>query len=159
MVRLACYLVIALLSPAMVCASVQETGNAGNTVPVLQEPGKAATADGNTSQRTALEQRVAARWEALIRRDFASAYGFASPAYRKAFSLDDFKRKFGDGKVVWRRVEVISVDFKGNDAATVGIKIHIVYHDPQTQKPLDMATHDQESWVYADGQWWYLVRE
>ena len=157
--HLVCCLVVALLFPVMACASAQETGNAGVAAPSLQEPGKAVTTDENADQRAALEQRVTAKWEALIRRDFASAYEFTSPAYRKAFSLDTFRRKFGSGRVIWQRVEVVSIDFKGNDAATVGIKIHIVYHDPQTQKPLDMATHDQESWVYADGQWWYLVRE
>lgn len=153
-----CLAIFLLLLPEMVCASDQEAGIAGTAAPAPQKTGDAATTDESAARRAALERRVIAKWEALIRRDFASAYEFTSPAYRKAFSLDVFKRGFGNARVAWRRIEVVSVDFKGDDAATVSIKIHIVYHDPQTQKSLDMATHDQESWVYADGQWWYLVK-
>lgn len=145
--RSICCLVIALLMlPTVIYASDQKTGDT-------------MTVEANATQRAVLERRVAAKWEALIRRDFAAAYVFTSPAYREAFSLDVFKRSFGNGRVAWRRVEVVSVDFKDDDAATVGVKIHIVYHDPQSQKSLDMATHDQESWVYTDGQWWYLVKK
>ena len=147
-----------LLLPAMVCAVAQETGRAG-AVPVQQESKDAGIVKENPAKRAALEQRVAAKWETLVRRDFAATYAFTSPAYREAFSLEAFRRKFGNGKVVWKRVEVVSVDFKGDDAAIVGIKIHIVYHDPQSQRSLDMVTNAQESWVYVDGQWWYVVED
>jgi hypothetical protein len=153
-----CLVIALLLLPAMVYASVPETGNAGDTAAAPQETGDAGATNKGTARRAVLEQRVTAKWEALIRRDFAAAYAFTSPAYREAFSLDAFKRNFGNGRVAWQRIEVVSVDFESDDAATVGIKIYIVYHDLQSQKSLDMATHDQEFWVYADGQWWYLVK-
>jgi hypothetical protein len=157
MVHLIRCLVIALL-PAIACASsVQETGNVKDAASVPQEPAGAGTTDKGASRQAALEQRVNAKWDALIRGDFAAAYAFASPAYRRSFSLDAFRRNFGD-KVVWKRIEVVSVVFQGDDAATVGIKIYFVYHDPQSQKSLDMSTHVQESWILADGEWWYLVK-
>jgi len=147
-----------LLLPAMVCAVAQDTGGA-RAAPVQQETRDAGTVKETPAQRAALEQRVIAKWETLVRRDFTATYAFTSPAYRSAFSLEAFRRKFGNGKVVWKRVEVVSVDFKGDDAAIVGIKIHIVYHDSQSQRSIDMATNAQESWVYADGQWWYVVED
>jgi hypothetical protein len=72
--------------------------------------------------------------------------------------LDTFKSSFGN-KVGWQRIEVVNVDFKGDDAATVGINLHFVYHPPQAEKPLNMKTHVQEPWVRVDGQWWYLMKE
>jgi hypothetical protein len=72
------------------------------------------------------------------------------------FPLNAFKGKFGN-KVAWRRIEVVDVDFKGDDAATIGINLYFVYYDVQTKKPLDMKTYVQEPWVHVDGQWWYLV--
>lgn len=117
----------------------------------------APTTEAVQAQRALLEQRVTAKWDALIRKDFATAYSFTSPSYRKLFSLDAFRSSFGN-KVAWRRVEVVDVEFKGDDAATVGINIHFVYHQPQTEKPLDMQTYVQEPWVFVDGQWWYLVK-
>jgi len=147
-VYLMCCLVVALLFlPAM---AVSEPD---------QEVREATATEANAARRAAVEKRVAAKWDALIRRDFAAAYEFTSPAYRKVSSLDAFKHSFGNGRVVWRRVEVVSVEFEDDKAATVGIKIHILYYAPQSQQPVDMATHDQESWVYEDGQWWYVVKQ
>lgn len=108
--------------------------------------------------RTALEQRATTRWDALIRKDFAAAYSLTSPGYRKLYSLDAFKGKFG-GKTDWRRIEIVDVAFKGDDAATVGINLHFVYYQAQSEQALDMTTYVQESWVREDDQWWYLVRE
>lgn len=142
-----CLVIALLLLPVMVTSILAE------------ETREANATDSSVAQRAMLEKRVAARWEALIRRDFAAAYEFTTPAYRKTSSLDAFKRNFGNGKVVWRRVDVVSVDFQGDKAATVGVKIHILYYPPQSVQPVEMATHDQESWVYEDGQWWCLVRK
>ena len=109
------------------------------------------------AQRVALEQRVIARWDALIHRDFATAYSFTSPGYRKLYSLDIFKSGFGN-KVAWQRIEVVDIEFKGSDAAVVGVNIHATYDSLQTQKTIDMQSYVHESWVLVDGQWWYLVK-
>lgn len=127
------------------------------TPPSQQQPAVPA-ADATQEQRALLEKRVIAKWDALIKKDFAQAYTFTSPSYRKLYSLDDFKRKFGS-KVVWRGVDVLSVSFEGDDAASVDMNIRIVYHDSQTEKSFNMKTHVKESWVRADGQWWYLMEE
>ena len=111
------------------------------------------------ARRVALEQRVKAKWDALIRKDFATAYSLTSPAYRSLFSLDAFRRNFTVGKVVWRRIEVVDVDFKGDDAAMVGINIHFVYYQAQGGKDIEMTTYTREPWVQVDGQWWYLMKE
>jgi hypothetical protein len=111
------------------------------------------------TRRAMLEQRVTAKWDALIRKDFATAYSFTTPAYRNLFSLDAFRRNFAVGKVVWRRIEVMDVDFKGDDAAMVGINIHFVYYQAPPGKDIEMTTYTQEPWVQVDGQWWYLMKE
>lgn len=126
------------------------------SAPAAEVVQAAPAAEVVQAQRALLEQRVTAKWDALIRKDFATAYSFTSPSYRKLFSLDAFRSSFGN-KVAWRRVEVVDVEFKGGDAATVGINIHFVYHQPQAG-PLDMQTYVQEPWVFVDGQWWYLVK-
>jgi hypothetical protein len=110
------------------------------------------------ARKAALEQRVLAKWDALIKNDFATAYTFTSPAYRKLYSLDFFKSGFG-GKVKWQRVEVTTVDFKGDDAASVGITIHFMYYQKETEQTLNMKNHVKEPWVLVDGQWWYVMSE
>jgi hypothetical protein len=131
---------------------------ADTSTPATEAVPAAPATEAVQTQRAVLEQRVTAKWDALIRKDFATAYSFASPSYRKLYSLDAFKSSFGN-KVGWQRIEVVNVDFKGGDAATVGINLHFVYHPPQAENPLNMKTYVQESWVRVDGQWWYLMKE
>lgn len=147
-------------SAIMAHAAPSESG-----IPVRDEPAAATTPSGSSTsesvetRQAALKQRVMDKWDALIRHDFAAAYALTSPAYRQQFSLGAFKRQFATGKIVWQRVEVADVDFKGDDAAKVGIKIHFVYYPPQAEKAINMANYVQESWVRSDGQWWYLAKE
>lgn len=150
-----CYLIIALLAyPIWALASTDPA-----SAPVEMSASTSSKQDEVVEHRSALEQRVLAKWDALIRKDFAAAYAFTSPGYRSLFSLDAFKRGFSIGKVAWQRVEVTGVDFKGDNAATVGIKIYFVYHQTQAENlnAVEMTTHTKESWVHVDGQWWYLV--
>ncbi len=115
-------------------------------------------AEATQAQRTELEKRVAGKWEALVHKDFEAAYSFTSPSYRKLYSLNTFKGRFG-GNVNWQRIEAVKIDFKGSDAAIVSFDLHFVYYPQQAEKPLSMKTHIQESWVRADGQWWYVVED
>ena len=140
----------------MACSTVAHAAQELQPVP-RSAPAVAPADEARRAQWDALVQRVTARWDALIRKDFAAAYAYTSPAYRKLYSADVFKRNFGD-KVAWHRVEVVGVDFQGDDAATVGINLFVVYHDAQSG-PLDMTTYVQEPWVRVDGQWWYLMKK
>lgn len=152
----ACFLLLPLAVGAAGSLSEPATLDAP---PATQQSEGAAAADGEVARQEALKKRVLAKWDAMIKRDFEAVYAFTSPAYREAFSFDVFKRRFGNARVQWQGVDVVSLDPKGSDAATVNLKINIVYHDSRSQKPINMATHDQESWVYNDGQWWYLVKQ
>ena len=121
-------------------------------------PEAAQAAAAPEVRQAALKQRATAWWDALIRKDFSTAYSLTSPGYRKLYSLDAFKSKFDKGSD-WRRAEVLNVDFKNEDSAMVGIKMYFVYHQPQTGKALDMQNYIQEPWIFMDGQWWYLVKD
>jgi hypothetical protein len=39
--------------------------------------------------------RVQERWDALIKRDFATAYTYTQPGYRATISADDYAKRFG----------------------------------------------------------------
>jgi hypothetical protein len=36
--------------------------------------------------------------------------------------------------------------------------MYFVYHQPQAGKAINMQNYIRESWVFVDGQWWYLVK-
>lgn len=152
---LLCLIMILFAYPAIADTGVAAASSAPAETPAVAAPEQ----DTAAKRRVALEQRVTAKWEAFIRRDFATAYSLTSPAYRNLASLDAFKRKFAVGRVAWRRIEVVDVDFKSDDAAVVGINVHFVYYQAQPEKAVEMTTYVQESWVQVDGQWWFLMKE
>ena len=161
--RLLRYLVVGLcVCPAMAYTTTPESGApaVGETpvVSVESAPSDSPVIVAVEAQQAALKQRVMSKWDALIRRDFAAAYAFTSPSYRELFPLNVFKSKFGN-KVAWRRVEVVKVELKGEDAATVGINLYVGYYQPQSEKTLEMKTYVREPWVRVDGQWWYVMKD
>lgn len=155
---LRCLMMSLLVVPAVAYTATPESSAPPVAEPAASIPSNSSTSESVETRQAALKQRVMDRWDALIRKDFAAAYAFTSPEYRKLFSLNNFKGQFGN-KTSWQRVEVIKVDFKGDDAATVGITLHFAYYPPQAVKALDMKTYVNESWVFVDGQWWYLVQD
>ena len=153
---LRCLGMVFLVYPAM-AATVASTTVASQAAPAAEAAPAIPTApaaEAVQARRAALEKRASAKWDALIHKDFSTAYSFTSPEYRKLYSLDAFKGGFGN-KVDWRRVEVVNVDLKGDDAATVGINIYFVYHPSQAERAIDMQTYVEEPWVLVDEQWWY----
>lgn len=158
---LRCLVVSLLVSPAVaVYAALPESGapaveGAAPAVPASPVP---SATEATQTRQALLEQRVTARWDALIRRDFETAYSFTSPSYRALFPLNAFKSQFGES-ADWRRIEVVKVDFKGEDAATVGINLYFGYHHSGAEKSeFEIKTYVQEPWVSVDGQWWYVMK-
>lgn len=154
-------LIVSLCMCPVICAATPDSGVAAIAKPMAALEGSVTstpTAGAVETQLAVLKQRVMAKWDALIQKDFASAYAFTSPGYRQSFPLQSFKGRFGN-QLSWQRVEVAKVDFKGEDAATIGIYVHFRYYPPQAEKALDMKTFVEESWVLVDGQWWYLVQD
>ena len=162
MFLLRCLVVSLCVYPVMAYTVTPESGvsaQEGSTAaPAASAPADSAVTETVDAHQMALKQRVMARWDALIRRDFEAAYAFTSPSYRALFPLSVFKSKFGN-KVAWRRVEVINLEFKDADAATVGVDLYLGYHPPQSEKTLEMKTYIQEPWVRVDGQWWYVMKD
>ncbi|MCB1781959.1 MAG: hypothetical protein KDJ34_18105 [Candidatus Competibacteraceae bacterium] len=159
---LRCLLVSLCVYPAMAYTATPESGvpaaEGSAVAPAESAPSDALATEAVEAWQAVLKQRVMARWDALIRRDFEAAYSFTSPSYRALFPLNVFKSKFGN-KVAWRRVEVVTIEPKGEDAATVGIDLHVGYHQPQSEQTLEMKTYIKEPWVRVDGQWWYVMKD
>ncbi len=168
MSQLRCLCIITMMLAYLAMASMPVFAAEGAQVTSVAEPAKSdpvaepaksdPVAEPAEMQRIELERRVSGKWDALIRKDFEVAYAFTSPAYRNLYSLNRFKSKFG-GKVGWRRIEIADVAFNGDNAATVSLYLHFVYHPPQVEKSFNMRTSIQESWVRLDGQWWYVVED
>lgn len=106
---------------------------------------------GSATPEQAVTERSNAYWKARVVGDFAQAYGFTTPAYRKLHSVEQYRMQFGQGAAV-EGAEVVKADCE-EQKCTVRIKI--------TATPAllgvkvgTIATHLSETWLLQDGQWW-----
>jgi len=119
------------------CASVPSGAGLGKDSPI-------------EAKRAAVKERVGARWDALIKGDLDRAYAFMSPASREVTSLDAFKaRARGTG---FRAVDVQAIDC---EAEVCNVKLVLTY-DHQLMKGI--KTPLEETWVFDQGQVWYVWR-
>jgi len=100
----------------------------------------------------ALRERIQQRWDAVIGRDFAKAYAFETPDYRKTHTAEQYAGQFGS-LVKWFMASVKEVKYDRADEAEVVVALDVI---------LTLAGGDtarttvnlNEQWVYLDGQWW-----
>ena len=111
--------------------------------------GKAA-ADGPEARRKAVETRVQARWDALIKGDLQASYGYLSPASRETLTFDQYQKV--TRKTGFRAAKIESIDC-GADACKV--KVWITYDHRLMQ---GLSTPLEETWVFDKGQAWYVYR-
>ena len=99
------------------------------------------------AKQEAVAVRAKARWDALIKADIVSAYGYLSPATRATVPLDVYKAKHKLG--LYRSAKVDKVECQG-EACTVHLTV--VYDYKQFK---GVATPLSERWIITQGQAWF----
>ena len=96
-----------------------------------------------------------ARWDALITRDFATAYKMTQPAYRALADVEAYKKRFG-GAVQWTDAEVVSVTCEPQRCE---VALTIKAYLPTVRDIKEpAATTVRETWIKEDDTWWYYQR-
>jgi hypothetical protein len=113
-----------------------------------------------TTQEEALAARVSARWDAMIRRDFAQAYEFLSPSYRALFPLEHMRGLTGSS-VNWRSIDIESISIAGETASVIlSLDYRLTLPPAAGLGPGEdfgvLTKHIEETWVNRDGEWWYV---
>lgn len=108
-----------------------------------------------------LRQRVEARWDALLKRDYEQAYTFFSPTYRAVFSLEQFGRDQRSGvPVVDAEVADIEIDTPKDDSeisrATAIVNVAYQASLSESVGMTDIINTYREQWLQRDGEWWYV---
>jgi hypothetical protein len=102
-------------------------------------------------------ERATARWQAIIGKDFATAYEYLSPASRTAVTPNGFK-------TVASRIDYQAAKVTGAtcDGATCRVKLILTYNASIAIKGGDPASLNgintplEENWVIERGQLWYV---
>ncbi len=122
------------------------------TVAVLAIAGCAAAPPASPEARqNVVEARAQARWEAVIKGNMEAAYAYISPASRQVYSLDRFKAQVRRGSI-----RTVKIDSVSCPAETCEVRLTLTY-DHRLMKGIPAAV--TETWVWSDGQAWYVVRE
>lgn len=102
-----------------------------------------------------VQARAEARWDALIKRDFAKAYGFTQPGFRAVVKAEDYAKRFGQAGA-WKGVQIHDATCEAA-RCTVRVRLTTAVNIPRIARSIPEVTgyHD-EVWVRDQGQWWYF---
>ncbi|MFV0478772.1 MAG: hypothetical protein ACK5ME_13195 [Parahaliea sp.] len=105
-----------------------------------------------------LEQRVQARWQARIGRDYEKLYEFSTPNFRRVFPMQLYVKGFSYG-LDWELTEVEILNYDGGAAvASVAVRVMSKPAKQTSQAAFRGGAVPMtiiEQWLYVDGQWWY----
>ena len=102
------------------------------------------------AKEKAVTARAQARWDALIKGDVDTAYGYLSPASRAVTPLEQFKARTRTGS--FRSVKIEKVSCSG-EACEVSL---LLTYDHRLMAGI--TTPVGETWIIEDGQAWYVYR-
>lgn len=109
-----------------------------------------------TGIKTEIPQDIVAkkaqfRWDALIKGDLDTAYGYLSPGTRSVMSLELYKAKIRPGR--WKRASVDSVACV-QDRCDAVVMLEYSYRDMES-----IVTRLDEIWLQENGDWWHVPRK
>lgn len=101
-------------------------------------------------------ERAVARWDALIKGDYAEAYKYLSPGFRSSVSVRQYEKSFIYNKVIWTSAKLIE-----SNCAEKTCKVRIslgytVYGALPGVKSFSDEEPIEESWVLSHGSWYIL---
>jgi hypothetical protein len=112
--------------------------------------GDSASGGAAADLRDAVAKRAAARWSAMIKGDWSTAYSLMSPSSRAEVTLEQFTA--GVRKDSYREVEIDRVECA---AEACSVRLHLTYDHPLIK---GLRTGVEETWIFDNGQPWYVYR-
>jgi hypothetical protein len=111
-------------------------------------PGTASQGPSAGAPQAMVTARAKARWDAMVKGDLDTAYGYMSPASRQVTSLEKYKANtrregFRDAKI----------DSVACEADSCMVKLSVTYDHPRMK---GITTPILESWIIDGGQAWYV---
>lgn len=104
-----------------------------------------------------VRSRAEARWAALIKRDFATAYAFAQPGFRAVVKSEAYGNRFGTAGS-WKDAQIHEVTCEAA-SCTVRVRLTTAIAIPRFARSIpEVVGYHDEVWVRDEGQWWFLEK-
>ena len=101
-----------------------------------------------SSPEATLKQRAQARWDALVKGDFNTAYGYMSPGSRSIITASEYAASMKAG--FWKSAVIDKVECGSAQSCDVSATIEYEHLGRRTKTPL------RETWIREGQDWWYL---
>ncbi len=100
-----------------------------------------------------VKQRFQKRWQALIDKDFETAYGLESQAYRDSVDLPSYVGSYHPD-LVWNSVKVDKVNVEDKTKAVVSYRLGFTFKT-DWDMVLENTDFHEEEWFFENGDWWH----
>jgi hypothetical protein len=116
----------------------------------------AATAPKGQGQ---VVERAQARWDAIIARDYDTAYALCSPGYRSATSRVDYEIELRSRRISWT-----AATYREHrcDGKVCTVTFDVEYVAPRPVPGLDKwegKSSVEDTWIETSGEWWFVPPE
>jgi hypothetical protein len=146
-------------------AAVSDGEHATNPAQDAGEAGASATHPGAAKEiprdafgpeDKALADRVEARWQALVERNFEAAYAYLLPSYRQTHTAEQYRSRFGNA-VRWRVATVQGIRYDTPKVAHVSLNLETEHAPSWGGQAERLVTRLHETWLNRDDAWWLSV--
>lgn len=108
------------------------------------------------STENTIENRAAARWDALLSGDLAGAYEYLSPGYRSSVTSLQYQRQVLLSRVKWTAARYIASDCTETTCKVTISLDYTIYGALPGVTSFSSTQEIKESWVKADGNWYFV---
>ena len=112
--------------------------------------GACATVSAPRTPEAMVKERAQARWDALVKNEFNTAYGYLSPGSRSIISAPDYAGTLRRG--FWKSATVEKVECGSAQSCEVTATIEYEFSGMRTKTPL------RETWIRDGSEWWYVQK-
>jgi len=104
-----------------------------------------------------VEERAQARWEAMVARDFQTAWEYYTPGYREQTTAAEFEGEMARRPVQWTAAEVFEVNCAETEPSCE-VRVRVDYQAQAAVPGVGMLKSKSgvtEIWLQIGGEWWY----
>ena len=108
-----------------------------------------------------LHERVTARWAAINLAQYDEAWAYSTPNFRGVFPKHLYQQKFS--QLVNNELTGIEVTSYDSRAAVASVAVRVMAEPTKFASPFAQAAGAlpdtiYESWLFVEGDWWYIDR-
>ncbi|MCK5896398.1 MAG: hypothetical protein KAG20_06305 [Cocleimonas sp.] len=113
------------------------------------------TATTEITKTLSAGERAVSRWNALIEKNWATAYAYESPNYRKNYTQREFMNSFGQA-VTWVAIKHLTTT--PINPTLVDIQLELQFNYDMGGNLMKVPSNITERWQLINKEWWHIKK-